>query len=281
MTQSGHLEIVRAEGEGLRRPAKEMATDTRNLSSGATDLARKVVWLPGEDAVRPLGERCRALSQEFKPLLAAIESPAAAKTASDDFSLLHENILLLESELQETCETLHAFQGYPQVRTASGAVTFRMVAVAEDYLSAAAYRWGSASFTEYMQAFQEITVLNMAEVWALIPVLKLVLLEQVAARGRRLLQDPVGSYEMQAPVLSLQEIKQTDWKDVIEPLIRFDHLLRQDPAGAYSRMDYETRDLYRRRIVHVADHSDCSEMEVAKEVLALARAGQKQSNTDP
>ncbi len=281
MTQIGHLEIVRAEGDGLRPPAKEMATDTRNLSSSAKDLARKLVWLPGEDAVRPLSERCRALSQEFKPLLAAIESPAAAKTASDDFSLLHENILLLESELQETCETLKAFQGHPQVRTASGAVTFRIAAVAEDYLSAAAYRWGSAGFTEYLQAFQEITVLNMAEVWALVPVLKLVLLEQVAARGRRLLQDPVGSYGMQSPVVSLREIKETDWKDVIEPLIRFDLLLRQDPAGAYSRMDYETRDLYRRRIVHVADHSDCSEMEVAKEVLALARAGQKQPNADP
>ena len=163
----------------------------------------------------------------------------------------------------------------------TGVVAPRIAALAEDYLAAAVYRFGEASFTDYVQAFQETTVLNMAEVWALIPVLKLILLEQVAARGRRLLQDPMGSYGMQGPVLSLREIKETDWKDLIEPLIRFDHLLRQDPASAYSRMDYETRDLYRRRIVHVADHSDCSEMEVAREVLALARAGQKQPNTDP
>jgi hypothetical protein len=40
------------------------------------------------------------------------------------------------------------------------------------------------------------------------------------------------------------EISQTGWKDVLEPLILFDRVLREDPAGAYPRMDFESRDLY-------------------------------------
>src|SRR5258708_12369000 len=61
----------------------------------------------------------------------------------------------------------------------------------------------------------------------------------------------------------------------------FDHVLREDPAGAYSRMDYESRDFYRRKLVNIADHSDCTEMEVAGEVLALARQAQHELNDDP
>lgn len=282
MAQSGHLEIVGVEGQGLPRPAKEVALDTSSLSSSAKDFAGKLVWLRGEaKAVRPLGNRCERLSREFKPLLAAVDSPAAAKTVSDDFRALHENILLLESESHDTCAAFEAFLNHPQVRTPDGSVTLRIVALAEGYLAATAYRFSPASFADYVQAFQEITVLNMAELWSLIPVLNLVLLEQIAERGRRLLQDPTRSYGMQDPIGSLREIKQSNWKDVIEPLIRFDQLLREDPVGAYARMDYESRDLYRQKLVYIANHSDCSEIEVAREVLALAHAAQKQPSSDP
>src|SRR4029077_18288409 len=120
-----------------------------------------------------------------------------------------------------------------------------------------------------------------AELWALIPVLKLVLLEQIAARGKGPVAESDEKRNLLDPVLSLREIKQTTWKVVIEPLIRFDRLLREDPAGAYPKMDYETRELYRKKRVMIASHSDCSEMEVAREVLGLARAAQKQPAADP
>ena len=46
-------------------------------------------------------------------------------------------------------------------------------------------------------------------------------------------------------------------------------------------MDYESRELYRQKIVKLADHSDCSEMEVASAALALAREAQKNPDPDP
>jgi len=55
----------------------------------------------------------------------------------------------------------------------------------------------------------------------LVPVMKLVLMEHIAELGRRLLEDPSGSYAIRDAIRGLQEIKQTSWKVVTEPLILF------------------------------------------------------------
>jgi hypothetical protein len=257
-----------------------MAPDTPTLDSTARELARNLAWVPGEKKSHALRDRRRALSRVLKKLLAALAS-RSEKTASDDSRALHEAMFLLGAELQDAGATFRRTSDLPQVRTASGKIVPRIAAVAEDYLVTAAYRFNERSFTNYVHAFQEVAVLKMAELWTLIPVLKLVLLEQIAERGRLLLDDPNASYGLGDRIRSLRDIRETNWKVVTEPLILFDRILREDPAGAYSRMDYDSRDLYRRKLVEIADRSDCSESEVANEVLALARQAQRQPNNDP
>ena len=154
-------------------------------------------------------------------------------------------------------------------------------ALAEDFLTAVAYQFSQASFTSYIQAFQQVTVLKMAELWMLIPVHAACASGAHCGAGPPVAGGSLRSLRHKHAVRSLQEIKQTSWKIVIEPLILFDQVLREDPAGAYPRMDYETRELYRKQLVSIADRSDCSEMKVASEVLALARQAQKQTNEDP
>jgi len=279
MRENGHLEVIHAEMED-QSVHGDMAPDTQSLLSNAAELARNLVWVPRQRESCVFRDRWRTLSGLFRPLLAALESQPE-KSVSSDFRLLRRTAFLLKAELEDACATFNQPTDLPQVRTPKGAVVPRIAAIAEDYLDSAAYRFSEAGFTTYLQAFQEIAVLKMAELWALIPVVKLVLLEQIAEHGRRLLQDPIGSYDVHSHVRSLQDIRQTTWKTVIEPLIMFDHVLREDPAGAYSRMDYESRDFYRRKLVNIADHSDCTEMEVAGEVLALARQAQNELNDDP
>ncbi len=53
--------------------------------------------------------------------------------------------------------------------------------------------------------------------------------------------------------------------------IAFDETLRQDPAGVYAVMDFESRELYRRRIAEVARRSDATESQVAQVALDLAQ----------
>ena len=119
----------------------------------------------------------------------------------------------------------------------------------------------------------------MRELWALVPALKLVLLEEIAARGSKVPDDPGGSYGVGICVRSLREIGHTSWKELLEPMVLFDHILRQDPAGAYARMDFDSRDLYRTEIAKIAEHSDLSEGEVAAAALALARAAHQEAHT--
>jgi cyclic beta-1,2-glucan synthetase len=280
MRERGNLAVITTEAEEFRLPPGDKEPETQNLRSSAAQLAGSLTWVPGKRDSSVWGDRCRTLSSVFRPLFGAVESESA-KNLSGDFRLFHQAAFLLEAELKDICGNPQPPAYLPQVRRRSGEIVPRIVAIAEDYLASAAYQFNEAGFTVYVQAFQETEALKMAELWSLIPVLKLVLLEKIGESGRHLLQDPAGSYSIRNEVRSLQDIKQTTWKAVIEPLILFDQVLRQDPAGAYSRMDYESRDLYRNRVVDLADRSDCSELEVAREMLALARRAQKESNDDP
>jgi cyclic beta-1,2-glucan synthetase len=281
MAHSGHVELVGAEPEGIRPPVSEPATTAPpSLASGAIRLSHALAWLPAQMDMRSFHHRCNALRGSFKPVLDALQK-LPTKRAPDDVRLLRENLLLIRSQIDETCGTLLRIQKLPQARTPNGMVIPRVAAITENYLSATDYEFNPATFTEYVQAFQDNTVLEMAELWMLVPALNLVLLEQIAARGRYLLQNPPQAQGIGRVALSIREIDETNQKVLIEPLIRFDRVLRQDPTGAYSRMDYASRELYRKRVVKLASHSDCSEMEVAKAAVELARESQRHPEADP
>jgi len=280
MRIGSHLEVLTAEAEDLHLSFEEVSPDAKGLRSRAAELALSLAWVPNHRQSSAFRDRSQTLARRFKPLLSALRSQPR-RTEAGDFRLLQESAFLLAAEVQDVCATFNLPTDLPHVRTPSDAVVPKTAAIAENYLASAGYRFSEAGFSDYVESFQEADALKMAELWGLIPVLKLVLLEQIAERGRRLLQDPSGSYDIHTPIRSLKDIRQTTWKSLIEPLIMFDRVLREDPAGAYSRMDYESRDLYRRKIVNIAERSDCTEIVVASEVLALAREAQNERNDDP
>ncbi len=72
--------------------------------------------------------------------------------------------------------------------------------------------------------------------------------------------------------LSLRLFYSTDWKDFFEQTSRVEQILRNDPAGIYSSMDFETRNSYRSVIEELARHSTFSEEQVALSVIEFARA---------
>src|SRR3984957_3112912 len=280
MTPQSHLELVSTEPKGRPISPFDMETDAATMNSTAGQLAQNLAWMPGQQESRHFRDRCENLSRTFKPLLASLES-RTSQNVPNDLKRLKENVFLLRGELSETCAAFAPNLKLPQVRTADGTIIPRVSAIAADLLAANSYQFSETVFTSYLQAFQKVTVLKMSEIWMLIPVMKLVLLEQIVERGRRSLEFPSQSHDVQTTILSLQEIKQTSWKPVIEPLILFDQVLREDPADAYARMDYESRELYRKKLVEIADRCDCSEIRVANEVLALAHEAQSHPNEDP
>jgi cyclic beta-1,2-glucan glucanotransferase len=82
-------------------------------------------------------------------------------------------------------------------------------------------------------------------------------------------------------IWSLREIDQVSWQELLEPLILFDAVLRNDPAGAYARMDRESQEMYRAAVVKLAHRSGRSELEIAELALALARESQHAREDNP
>jgi hypothetical protein len=281
MPENTHLEIASAEAERPPEAPKEKAPDLDALSSAATDLGRRLVWLPGPHSARFFSERYRALGQALKPVLRVFQGPSQKRPVGDDFRWLSDNLRLVHSDLRGTKEGFKLVRKLPHVRTSDGALAPRAVAVAAGFLAATGYEFAESSFTAYVQAFQQSTVLKMVELWALVPALKLVLLEEIAARGSKVAADPQGSYGVGICVRSLRDIGQTSWKNVIEPLILFDLVLREDPEGAYPRMDFDSRDLYRTELAKIAEYSDLTETDVAAKAVALAKAVQQEKQDGP
>src|SRR5947208_700249 len=280
MPQNTHLELISAETERLPEPARE-AANVQILRKKAAELACSVTLLSEMQSSPTFRHRCGALKSKLKPLFAALESSPPESPTSDDFRWLYENSRVLYGELQNTVAALKSQRNLAHVRTEAGKIVPRALALAEGFLEATSYEFSEPEFTLFVETLQQTTILTMRELWVLVSALKLILLEQIAAHAGSIIRDPRESNGVCVYVRNLRNIGQVTWKEVLEPLIAFDRILRQDPADCYSKMDFESRDFYRRKLSNIAAHSSFSEMEVAQEALTLAEEARRRSYKNP
>ena len=73
-------------------------------------------------------------------------------------------------------------------------------------------------------------------------------------------------------IASLQKLAQVDWRGLFETLCCVDVILRTDPSGIYPRMDFATRDEYRRAVEEIARGSHTPEVDVARTAIQLAES---------
>ncbi len=74
-------------------------------------------------------------------------------------------------------------------------------------------------------------------------------------------------------IRSMRLLSTLDWRDFFESVSRVDRILLDDPAGAYSGMDFATRDCYRHNIERIAKRTDSDEKIVARRAVEFS-AGQ-------
>ncbi len=254
-------------------------TDTVSISPSVNFVAD---WtdLPPESPGQVL-QRCRALRSSIFPLIGSLRRPNPKDEVCEDYHWLFDNSRLLVVELHNVSEAFRTLRKLPQVRASDGKVEPRIVAVAKAMLVSCEWRFSDECLSTFVDALQESKVLRLRELWALVPALKLVLLEKIAAEGPQVVANKKTSVGVGTCIHSLIDVTQAPWKDLLEPLIAFDRLLEQDPAGAYARMDFSSRDMYRVRLMEVAEHSNCSEMEVAAQIVKLAQEAKDDPDLDP
>lgn len=159
----------------------------------------------------------------------------------------------------------------------------RIAGVARAYLQAIDGGFSAPTFHRFVELLQSREPLNVDELWNIGAFLKFALLELILEEALTLLrsQDAAPVSLLMTHIQSLRSIAYADWVYLIEPLIAIDLILRGDPIGSFSQMDFESRELYRRRIADVARRSDCSESQVAQAALELAVAGREFKAPDP
>lgn len=163
----------------------------------------------------------------------------------------------------------------------------RIFAIARTYLYASRLQIALSSAVQFVSAYQSQAVLSIAELWAFPTMLRLACLEVLVGAFSRLLPQLTPPFEV-APrrveggdfedteyvaraLANLASIAAIPWKDFFERSSRVEAILRQDPAGVYPQMDFETRDRYRKALEALAMGAKRSESEVASQVLARAR----------
>jgi cyclic beta-1,2-glucan synthetase len=138
-------------------------------------------------------------------------------------------------------------------------------ALAREIVTASASHVEAETITRLIGEFQAVRPLSMAEVWALPMLLRIVLLESLAGAVAIALPEegPAGDtpadQSVAACIRGLRTLETTDWNVFFEQVSETERILREDPAGVYARMDFDTRDRYRKVVEELAGRGDRSE----------------------
>jgi cyclic beta-1,2-glucan synthetase len=263
------------------------------LDEPARELARSQIPAHRRPHYAGLRRHVRSLSRELDGLFAALRADAPAhNTASaewflDNYYVISEARTLVRQDLSRgfvrKLVTLEgAAAGY---ETRVGLIAAELVAEGEG-------RVDPERAARFLDAYQSVAPLSTAELWAFPALLRLSLIEELVDCGKQLLSgiseekqgpgqtrivSPAGASatldeRVAGAVGSLRTAATLDWKSFVESVSRVERTLRSlDPAGAYARMDFHTRDRYRKAVEVLASRSGESEAQVALRSVDLAR----------
>lgn len=279
-----HTQIGDVIGEEMQ-PVTPAADETQAspLHDTALELAAQLSWLPQRPSSEAFTSRCRDLSETFKKLFDRIENAFAHNPGSEDLLWLRTNSQQMAAAARMIASELGPRNTLPMVANKANILP-RSLAIARGFLDEVGTEVTKEDFTAFCLAFEEKTPLEFHEINALVPSLKLVILEQIAANGIPLLRGNIETDPAKRAVpyiRAFQQVTQSAWEKELESLIPFDSILRQDPAGAFAAMDLETRNTYRGKIARIAKRSDRTEMDVARKALSLAQQAHTRRYADP
>lgn len=194
---------------------------------------------------------------------------------------LEANTRLLRSAAIEIQSSLRTLAKLPFARSVTARETPRIVGVAQAFFTASKFQWSLSSLSTFLKGFQSEEPLTLKELWTFPVALKMALLEEILAQAAGAFSNqPESDAALNASLNCLHEVSLPVWVNILEPLVPFEEILRQDPANTYARMDFESRDMYRLAVAEIAKRSLMNEVEVAAAALAMAQNALQQPNVN-
>jgi cyclic beta-1,2-glucan synthetase len=211
--------------------------------------------------------------------------PTNPSGGPDPLLEIRENPRLLRGVVLEAASIRRKVRRLPRIILSNGEEEPRASALAAAYLDAASSIWSTDAFRTFLDEAQKTDPLELQELWALPTMLKLSLLEWILSQADARLHAPDSTAAGSADVLrtrikSMRESGYADWNSLIEQLVTFEAILHKDPAKAYSRMDFDSREQYRKRVAEIARYAEGTESQVAEAALSMARDAEQQQFSD-
>jgi cyclic beta-1,2-glucan synthetase len=260
------------------------SVSNEELRQRAEALSQQWEMVPPNPKADGLSKRLARLQERLAEVLRACHKTASIHELTPQLELL-ESTRMLEAALVAGDNTSATFASLPHVRVDGNQELPRAVNLAEGYLSAAQGIWSPESLITFVNQAQQRDALLLEEVTVLPQALKLAQLEYIVDRAEEAFKagdlPPIEQSPFSAILHSMRRLNQFEWRTVLEPLIAFDSILRQDPCGVFAQMEDETRHLYHLRVAELAEHADASEVETAQFALELARDSSRRTDPDP
>ena len=220
------------------------------------------------------------VAPQFERLLRArceaiISGARAGRSSSPAGEWLLGNYSYLRSQIREIRESLP--RNYYRRLPRNDGGNPRLYTAAEQLATQHAENLNAETLAAFFEAWQEHTVLQLSELWAIRPMLKIALLKGLASKlSAAPLEAPETEAAVRCAITGLRSLDEVLWPPFVEGLYVPDRILRNDPAGAYGQMDFETRDQYRRSVETLARHAPRTEQEIASIAVDLAaKAGDR------
>ena len=172
-----------------------------------------------------------------------------------------DNLRLIFGAEREARALASRLKTFPAVMQKGGGEAPRICLLARTYLLTVANTFSEQSLIDFLDGYQEASPVLMREIWYLGAALQL---ELIAL----LMEAAPGEWPLL--LTSMRTISELQWKDVFETSSQTHRLLACDPAGAYQRMDFESRQMYRKALSDLAKCCTLTEPEIAATAIDLA-----------
>jgi cyclic beta-1,2-glucan synthetase len=224
-------------------------------------------------------ERLEALAQRLTNVLAAARQRVRGTHPSPELDLLRSR-RMLDAVITSSRLDLMQFEQLPHVHIVRAGVLPRIANLAETYVEVVKGIWSPESIAIYVRQAQHRHALLMHEILTLPQALKFATLQLIVDRAEQSAPETPGEPSLiPAAIHSLTRMNQFDWDPLLESLIVFDPILRQD--STYAMMEVETRHTYRKQVANLARHADFNEVETATAAIDLARRAAAVGDIDP
>jgi hypothetical protein len=272
-------------------PVEADRRDVDHVRNHACILARRHRLSAKTSRDRLLG-RIRQTSGVFHAAHRRLGRSTGARTGPTSAACwLRENMGWLEEQCRTVRRLLprNAHRDLPQLAGAQGQSRPRVYELARELVVHLDGQRDRETVRQFVGAYQSISPLKLAELWALPGMLRLVLLEGLSGpvihisrqhHDQQVLPSPIdgdngtqGQEELAIirGITSLREMGSWDWREFVEKQSAVDRALREDPAGVYAKMTFSSRDHYRQIVEKLARRSPLGEAQVAQAAIAHAR----------